>query len=188
MNIKQTLETYEPHTSKEQYIKRIMLNQLRLDSLALTRETRLHFTTSAIVVNQNRTKCIAIYHRIYDSWCWIGGHLDGNDDPLAVIKREIQEESGLKNFNLIGGGPICIGMYPVDAHIRRGTQVLPHDHLDLAYVFEANDKDPLKTDDAGVSGVKWMTIPEFCAECSKKEAFMVEDVYSKIFKRIGINI
>lgn len=188
MEIKKTLEDYIPKTSKERYVKSIMLNQLRLDPKALTRETILHFTTSAIVVNQDRTKCIAVFHRIYDNWCWIGGHLDGSDDPLAVIKREIKEESGLRNIRLLGDGVVCIGMYPVDAHIRRGVQVMPHDHLDLAYVFEASDKEPLKTVDQGVSDVRWMTIPEFCSRCAEKESFMVEDVYMKIFQRIGVNV
>ena len=36
-----------------------------------------------------------VYHNIYDSWSWLGGHADGETDLLAVALREVKEETGL---------------------------------------------------------------------------------------------
>ena len=42
-------------------------------------ETAL-FTASAWVVNPARNKVLMIYHNIYNSWSWTGGHADGETD------------------------------------------------------------------------------------------------------------
>ena len=33
-----------------------------------------------------------IYHNIYDSWAWVGGHADGDEDLVHVVKKEIEEQ------------------------------------------------------------------------------------------------
>ena len=41
----------------------------------LVRENQIaHFTASIWTVNKERTKTLMVYHNIYDSWSWIGGH------------------------------------------------------------------------------------------------------------------
>ena len=39
-----------------------------------------------------------IYHNIYNSWAWPGGHADGESDLLGVAMREVMEETGIKNL------------------------------------------------------------------------------------------
>ena len=34
-----------------------------------------------------------VYHNIYNSWSWLGGHADGETDLLAVALREVKEEA-----------------------------------------------------------------------------------------------
>mgnify|MGYP002237558723 CR=1 FL=1 len=52
-------------------------------------------TASAWVVNKDRSKVLMIYHNIYNSWSWLGGHADGETDLLAVAIREVREEAAL---------------------------------------------------------------------------------------------
>lgn len=52
-------------------------------------------TASAWVVNKDRSKVLMIYHNIYNSWSWLGGHADGETDLLAVAIREVREEAGI---------------------------------------------------------------------------------------------
>ena len=52
-------------------------------------------TASAWVVNKDRTKVLMVYHNIYNSWSWLGGHADGETDLLKVAVREVKEEAGL---------------------------------------------------------------------------------------------
>ena len=42
-----------------------------------------------------------IYHNIYKSWSWTGGHADGDSDLLNVAIRELKEETGVKNLKLL---------------------------------------------------------------------------------------
>ena len=54
-------------------------------------------TASAWVVNRERTKVLMVYHNIYNSWSWLGGHADGETDLLSVAVREVKEEAGISN-------------------------------------------------------------------------------------------
>ncbi|MCU5753365.1 NUDIX domain-containing protein [Lactococcus lactis] len=64
----------------------------------MNRSSIAHFTASAFVLNESHDKILGIYHKIYQSWGWVGGHADGNADLLAVAVKEVQEETGLQTF------------------------------------------------------------------------------------------
>lgn len=53
---------------------------------------------SARVVNRERDKVLMLYHNIYHSWSWLGGHADGETDLLSVALREVKEEAGIEPF------------------------------------------------------------------------------------------
>ena len=46
-----------------------------------------HMTASAWVVNPGRTKVLMVYHNIYKSWSWLGGHANNEQDLLQVAVR-----------------------------------------------------------------------------------------------------
>ena len=54
-----------------------------------------HMTASSWIVNEDYTKVLMIYHNIYNSWAWTGGHADGDEDLLHVAVKEAREETGL---------------------------------------------------------------------------------------------
>ena len=61
-----------------------------------------------------------IYHNIYRSWAWTGGHADGERDLLAVALREAREESGLETLRVLKDGIFSLETLTVDGHIKRG--------------------------------------------------------------------
>ena len=49
---------------------------------------------------------LLIYHNIYRSWAWTGGHADGETDLRAVARREAMEESGVSGLRDLGDAPL----------------------------------------------------------------------------------
>ena len=68
----------------------------------LTRENQFcHLTASAFIINKSHSKILCIYHNIYNSWSWVGGHADGDDDMPYVAQKETREETSLEKFKVV---------------------------------------------------------------------------------------
>ena len=90
MNIIQEIENYVPFNKQEEADKKTILDFLNKYDDAFYRENELaHMTASAWVVNNNKDKILMAYHNIYDSWSWLGGHCDGNQNCLEVAIEEV---------------------------------------------------------------------------------------------------
>ena len=107
---------YEPVDEKECAEKDLILSFLQNapDPLDRTNLTG-HMTVSAWVVNPRRTKVLMAYHKIYDSWAWLGGHADGCADLAAVAVKEACEEAGLtrENVRLVSRKPLSLEILTV---------------------------------------------------------------------------
>ena len=102
MSLVKDIENYIPVNEQEENDKKVMLDYMQKNSDYLTRENEVaHFTTSIWTVNKERTKTLMVYHNIYDSWSWIGGHADGEEDLASVALRELNEETGVENASLV---------------------------------------------------------------------------------------
>ena len=91
--LKENLEKYVPYNEQEEVDRKIMLKYIDDFDNILTRQNEYgHFTSSAFVLNKERTKILMIYHKIYNSWAWTGGHSDGDNNLLYVAMKEAKEE------------------------------------------------------------------------------------------------
>lgn len=102
-----------------------------------------HITGSAFVLDHAGERFLLHHHRKLDRWLQFGGHADGATDPLAVARREAEEESGLTGLVLIAESVECDGAalpLPADLDVHmipaRGTEP-EHEHHDLRYAFRA---------------------------------------------------
>ena len=96
MDIREAIENYCPCCEQEARDKAVILSFIDSNSDAFERSNLIaHMTASAWVVNPARDKVLMVYHNIYDSWSWTGGHADGERDLLSVAVREVREETGL---------------------------------------------------------------------------------------------
>ena len=155
------ISNYVPYDEKEALDKEVMLKFISSTEDVLTRENQIaHMTASAWITNKNRDKILMIYHNIYDSWAWVGGHADGDEDLLHVIRKEIEEETGIKNAKLLDDKIYGLNIVSVDDHIKRGKLVNSHLHMDVEYLFEADENEVLKIKEDENSGVKWVPIDE----------------------------
>ncbi len=159
--IKQQLLNYFPINEQEKTDKKMMLQFIKSNKNYLDRENLAgHFTSSAIILNNNFTKILLIHHNIYNSWGWTGGHNDGEEDTFLVALKEAREETGLSNFttyeDILG-----IDVIYVPNHIKKGIFVGDHLHLNITYLFTANDLDEVTIKEDENSGVQWFDIDTY---------------------------
>ena len=156
------LSRFVPGDAREEAEQREILRLIAREGDAiLSRESALfHMTASSIIVSPDRTRTLMAYHRIYDSWAWTGGHADGERDFEAIAMREAQEETGICGLRRLGAGIASMEILPVWAHVRRGVQVPSHLHLNVSYLFEADDSLPLRIAQQENSAVGWIALSE----------------------------
>ncbi|MDR2976460.1 MAG: NUDIX hydrolase [Streptococcaceae bacterium] len=181
-NLQILLENYQPQGEQEISDLKIFKSHAA-DPVSFTREPLAHFTASAIVVNRTHNKILGIFHKIYQSWGWLGGHADGETDLLAVARREVEEESGLSRLTvLLDGQPISIEDLTVAGHVHRTRgYVSAHLHLNVTFLFEADESDLLHKNEAETDGIAWIPIDEFVEKSTEPE---MKRVYTKIISRI----
>lgn len=181
----QEILAYQPFDEKEANDKEVMLEFIRNNEDVLTRNNRIgHFTTSAWITNKERTKVLMIYHNIYQSWTWVGGHADGDEDLFRVVKKEIAEETGLTNLVPLSNGMCGLNIITVDNHIKRGKQVSSHLHLDIEYLFEANENDAVRVKEDENSGVKWVDIDKVNEYSTEENMKPIYHVLNEKLKRV----
>lgn len=179
MNIIEAIENYRPYNLQEEKDRRNILDFLNRYENAFDRSNELaHMTASAWVVNSTRDKILMAYHRIYDSWAWLGGHCDGDRDCLNVALREVREESGVKNVRPVSEDIFSLEILTVNSHIRRGEYVPSHLHLNVTYLLEADENDALSVNEDENSGVDWFGLDE--ALQMSNEKWFRENVYAKL--------
>lgn len=182
MNLFDDIKNYKPINQQEARDKEQMLWFMMHNDNYLSRENQTaHFTASVWTVNKERTKTLMIYHNIYDSWAWAGGHADGEEDLCAVALRELKEETGVKNAVLVSNEIFSIESLTVNGHEKRGAYVPSHIHFNVTYLVEVDEKEALFVKEDENSGVKWWTFEE--ALKVSTEAWMVERVYKKLIEK-----
>ena len=183
MNWIEDIKNYKPYNEQEAKDKDLILKCINLHDDILTRENTIaHITSSGYIVNKSRTKVLMIYHNIYKSSAWTGGHADGDSDLLHVAIKEAKEETGLKNVTPVMTNILGLDVLNVNGHIKKGKYVSSHLHLSVAYLLEANEEDKLIVNEEETSGVKWLPINELDIHCN--EPYIINTVYSKFNKKI----
>lgn len=184
MAIQEDIAAYVPCNEQEMRDQAMILSFMDDHKDVFSRENRVaHMTASAWVTNRDRSKVLMVYHKIYDSWSWCGGHADGERDLLQVALKECREETGLTNVRPIDGKIASLECLTVDGHEKRGEYVSSHLHLNVTYLLEADDTEPLRICEDENTGVKWFT-PEDALAAST-EPWFVSRIYSKLNARLA---
>lgn len=153
------IKAYVPFTKEEAADKKLFLDKLQFQEHLLTREnTDYHFSSSAWVVNPTYDKVLMVYHNIYQSYSWTGGHADGCGDLLQVAKKELEEETGLKEYRLLHEGLFAFDILPVHDHYKKGQFIKEHYHINTTYLFMAPEDQALQVKEDENSDVKWIDV------------------------------
>ena len=179
--LRREIEEYKPYNEQEEQDKKVILKYIDTFDDVLTRNNEFgHFTASSWVLNKGRTKVLMIYHNIYKSWAWTGGHSDGDSNLLNVAIREVKEETGVKDVKPISDDIFSLEIICVNGHVKRGKYVSSHVHLNVTYLLEADEDEELKIKEDENSGVRWVDIDK-AVELSN-EAWM-KGIYKKLIEK-----
>ena len=112
-----------------------------------------------------------------------------------MIHKSEEMESGKSLFSpgdrfgdctvvrLLGGGAKSVEILPVWAHEKRGRAVGSHLHLNVSYLFEAEDSGALRAAPEENTGAAWLPV-------DKLSAFVTEEqmlpIYNKLIQRANI--
>jgi len=181
-NLIHTIQNYIPVNEQEETDKDTLLCWLSHPEDISSRDNLTgHLTASAWVVTPDRTKVLMAYHKLYNSWAWLGGHADGDWNLCRMAEKEAQEESGITTLRLVSDNPISLEILTVNGHEKKGKYVPCHLHLNLTYLFEAQQNQSLHVKSDENSGVAWIDMDSLAQTCS--EPWFVERIYSKLVKK-----
>ena len=184
MKLIEDIKNYRPYNEQERHDKELILAFLENNEDAFERGNETaHMTASAWVVNKDRTKVLMVYHKIYDSWSWTGGHADGERDLLAVAVREVREETGVHAVP-VSDDIYSLEILTVDGHEKRGKYVSSHLHMNVTYLLEADETAPLKVCEDENTGVAWFALDEALA--ASTEPWFVDRIYKKLNAKLFV--
>ena len=183
MELLDALNRFRPCNEQEETDKKQILSLLSSGQDLYTRDNPVaHLTASSWVVSPDRKQVLLVYHNLYRSWAWMGGHADGDRDLCRVALRETREESGLQDLTLVSPDIFSLESLPVGGHEKRGNYISSHLHLNVTYLLEADPSQPIRVKPDENSGVAWFPVEEVAGKVS--EPWMMQRIYSKLMKKV----
>ncbi len=182
MELYDEIARYRPYNEQEQADQQTMLRYMREHDDCFERSSIAHMACSIWVVDPALEQTLLVYHNIYDSWSWIGGHADGEHDLAAVALRELAEETGVTHAVLVDCGIYSLDVLTVDGHVKRGSYVSSHLHLNVTYLALADPAQALRVKPDENSGVRWVPIDEVIPLST--EPWICEHVYEKLIAKL----
>lgn len=178
MNLKNELLAFVPWNEQELQDQYQCLKLLDTEHDLYNRSNiNVHITASPWIINKENTKVLFIHHNIYQSWGWCGGHADGDYDLQQVACKEGLEETGLKSLILYDKTIFAIDILPVPKHKKHGQWVIEHYHVNITYLFIADDQDALQFRPDENSGVMWI-------EKNNLNTYVHEEIMKPVYQKL----
>ena len=150
----EAIENYNPKDEKEKECVEKTKEFLRTNDNCFSRTNlKGHITAGALVMDENGNVLLN-HHRVLDKWLLFGGHSDGESNSLNVAKREVMEESGITDFDDLGGKILDIDAHIIPENSAKKEPV--HYHYDIRFLFIVKNKDFKISDES--KEAKWMSI------------------------------
>ena len=143
-----------------------------------------HVVASAFVMSKREKLFALVYHNEFKMYIYPGGHITIDDvTPLMAAKREVAEETGLKNVEVVSLSEDANIPFDIDIrHISYNEKLdLPeHYHFDFRYFFVVDHMSDLSIDETESSGYEWVTFEELSKNPHyEKCIYKIEDLMKK---------
>jgi len=151
------LEEYQPASETEAADVERVRQLVAGAPNAWSRDTPLHLTASALVVDPVSGKVLLRWHQRQGKWLQVGGHGDpGETDPLAIALREAAEETGLPD---LAPWPDTRLRHVVICDVAPGKGEPAHHHADLRYLLATGQPEAIRPENADAP-LRWVTFAE----------------------------
>ena len=113
-----------------------------------------------------KSKVLFVFHKKLQKWLPLGGHVELNENPDEALLREVKEESGIEDVEVLASKPNLHSEDPrrkflytpayVDIHPIDET----HDHIGLIYFLRAKT-DMIQLAEEEHTEIRWLAEEEF---------------------------
>ena len=164
-SLTQSIQAYTAIFPKEEEYKSEFLTLIQDEDCFLRSRLAGHLTASCWVLDDNG-QVLLLHHKKLNKWLQPGGHADGEEDLLAVAKKELEEETGLVHFS------VNTEIFDLDIHtIPQRKNVPEHFHYDVRFLFIATDPDEIQKNHESTD-LKWVKLTAVNELCRGEESIL----------------
>ena len=151
------LDRYRPGSDAETADIRRVRALLESAADPYRRDLPLHVTASALIAHPPTSRVLLRWHQRQQAWLQVGGHGDpGETDPLAIVAREAEEETGLTD--LVPWPDAGIKQVVV-VNVPPGKGEPAHQHADVRFFMATASPEAIRAENAQAQ-LRWLTLPE----------------------------
>lgn len=123
-----------------------------------------HIVASGFIYARQERKLLVLYHNDLKMFIYPGGHINIDDfNPLVAAKREVKEETGIIDVEVLKISDDELVPIDIDTHIINYNERLKlpkHYHFDFRYLFFIDKISEINIDINESSKYKWITSEE----------------------------
>jgi 8-oxo-dGTP pyrophosphatase MutT (NUDIX family) len=151
------LEHYRPEGDAEAADVRRVRTLLEAAGDPYRRDLPLHVTASALIAHPSTGRVLLRWHQRQQAWLQVGGHGDpGETDPLAIVAREAEEETGLTD---LVPWPDAAIRQVVIVHVPPGKGEPAHEHADVRFFMATRNPEAARPENPDAP-LRWLTLRE----------------------------
>ena len=163
------LDHYHPEGDAEAADVRRVLALLETAADPYRRDLPLHVTASALIAHPPSARVLLRWHQRQQAWLQVGGHGDpGETDPLAIVAREAEEETGLTD---LVPWPDAAIRQVVIVRVPPGKGEPAHEHADVRFLLATRTPDAVVPEGPDAP-LRWLSVAD--AEALTTEANLLE--------------
>lgn len=121
-----------------------------------------HICASGFVYSIKEQKFLTLYHKDMKIYLYPGGHIDPTDEtPIITATREVKEETGLTNFQLLSISSNDLVPFDIDTHkigYNERLNLPEHYHFDFRYLFVIPEISNVEVDESELGDYKWISM------------------------------
>lgn len=141
--------------------------QLLLESGADLRNRQTspgHLTASALILSPDGNSILLVHNRGLGRWLQPGGHMEAGEFPLQTARREVAEEVGLEQLELLPAFdddpslPLDIDSHLIPARAAKSEPAHIHHDFMYAMVVSADHPALLTPQQCEISAAEWIPV------------------------------